>query len=99
VFREAGFWKAFRLEWSVGRRMVYPVISIAECLTKSPAMCGQWSFCEKEKVSGVLVKHRNDVDQEGAASPRILDVNGKEFEFNPRCGGGRMLVRCESSGS
>jgi len=99
VIGEMGFWKTFRLEWSVGRSMVYPVTSIAECLTNSPAMCGQRSFCEKEKVRGVLVKHRNDFDQGGVVSPRLLDVYGKEFEFNPCCGGGRMLVRCESSGN
>ena len=65
---EAGFRKAFRFERSVGRSMVYPVASIAECLAKGPAMWGQRDFCEKEKVRGLLVKHRNDVE-EGLLAP------------------------------
>ena len=55
VFREAGFRKAFRLERSAGRSMVYPIDPIAEGVKKGPAMWGQRSLCEKEKVRGVLV--------------------------------------------
>ena len=55
VFGEAGFRKAFRLERGAGRSMVYPVPSTAECPTEGPAIWGQWSLCEKEKVRGVLV--------------------------------------------
>ena len=80
--------------------MVYPVSSIAECLKKSPAMCaGQRSFCEKEKVRGVFVKHRNDVNQGGVVSPHLLNMYGKEFEFDARCSGGRRLVGCSGPSS
>ncbi len=99
VFGEAGFRKAFRLERSVGRSMVYPVSSIAECLTKGSAMWGQRIFFEKEKVRGVLVQHRNYVDQGWAVGPRLLDIYGKEFEFDGRCGGGRRMVGCRDPSS
>ena len=76
---EAGFRKAFRLERGVGRGMLYPVASIAECLAKGPIMWGQRGFCEKEKIRGVLVHHRNDVDQGRGVGPRLLHVYGKKL--------------------
>ena len=63
MFGEAGFRKAVRLESGVGRSMVYPIVHIAECIKKGPVVWGQRSFCEEQKVRGVLVQHRNDVDQ------------------------------------
>jgi hypothetical protein len=55
VLGEAGFWKAVRLERSVGEMMVYSIAPIAERLAKSPTMWGQRGFCEEEKIRGVLV--------------------------------------------
>ena len=55
VFGEAGFRKAVRLEWSVGRSMVYPIAPIAKGMKKGLVVWGQRSFCEKKKVRGVLV--------------------------------------------
>ncbi len=81
MIREAGFRKAVRLERGVGRMMVYPITLIAERLEKGPTMWWLWGFCEEEKIRGVVVQHRNDVDQGGAVGPRLLDVNGKEFKF------------------
>jgi hypothetical protein len=79
VIGEAGFWKAVRLEREVGRMMVYPIAPIAECLAKGPTMWGQRSFCEKKKNRGVVVHHRNDVDQGRGVGPRLLHVYGKKL--------------------
>ncbi len=94
VLGKAGFWKALRLKQSVDRGMVYPIAPIAECLAKGPTMWGQRGFCEKEKVRGVLVHHRNDVDQGRVVGPRLLDVYCKESEFDGHLGEGRRLVGC-----
>jgi len=37
-------------------------------------------LCEEEKVRGVLVQHREDVDQGGVVGPCLLSVDGEEFE-------------------
>jgi hypothetical protein len=55
VIGEAGFWKAVRLERSVGRMTVYPIAPIAECLAKGPTVWGQRGFCEEDKIRGVVV--------------------------------------------
>jgi hypothetical protein len=94
VLGGAGFRKALRLKGSVGRSMVYPIAPISACLTKGPTMWGKQIFCEKEKVRGVLVQHRNDIDQGRAADPRLLYIYGKEFEFYGRLVGGRGLIGC-----
>ncbi len=81
MFREAGFRKAVRLQRGVCRMMVYPIASVAERLEKGPTMWRQRGFCEEEKIRGVVVQHRNDVDQGGAVCPRLLNVYSKEFVF------------------
>ena len=55
-------------------------------LGEGPHYVGQRSFCEKEKVRGLLVQHRNDVDKGRAVGPSLLIIYGKEFEFNGRLG-------------
>ena len=57
---EAGFRKAVRLERGVGRVVVYP---IAERVEKGPTMWVHWGLREEEKIRGVLVDHRDDVNQ------------------------------------
>ena len=52
VLGEAGFRKAFRLERSVGRSMVYLIAPIAWCLAKGPAMWGNGVSVRRGK-SGV----------------------------------------------
>jgi hypothetical protein len=84
VFGEAGFRKAVRLERGVGRSMVYAIAPIAECMKKGPVVWGQRSFCEKQKIRGVLVHHRNDVDQGGVVGPCLLDIYCKKFKFYAR---------------
>jgi len=39
--------------------------------------CG---LCEEEKVAGVLVHHRNDVEQGGIGGPCPLRIDGEEPE-------------------
>jgi hypothetical protein len=92
VIGKADFRKTVRLERSVGRMMVYPIAPIAECLAKGPTMREQRGFCEEEKIWGVGVQHRNDVDQGRAGGPRLLNVYGKKFEFYIRRGGGYGMV-------
>ena len=48
----------------------------------------QWDLCEEEKIRGVLVQHRADVDQGGVVGPCLLSVDGEEFEAFNRRGGG-----------
>ena len=72
--------------------MVYPIALIAERLEKGPTMWGQRVFCEEEKIRGVVVQHRNDVDQGRDVGPRLLNVYGKEFEFYGRRVGGCGMV-------
>ncbi len=50
-------------------------------------------LCEEEKVRGVLVQHRDDVDQIGVASPYLLSVDGEKFEPNGRRGRIRSMSR------
>jgi hypothetical protein len=99
VIGEASFWKAVRLERSVGRMMMYPIAPIAEGPASGPTTWGQRSFCEEEKIRGVVVQHRNDIDQGRAVGPRLLNVYGKEFEFCGRRGGGRRVVVCRGPSS
>jgi len=40
----------------------------------------QWGLCEKEKVQGVLVHHRDDVDQGGDVGPCFFSIDGEELE-------------------
>ncbi len=81
---EAGFREAVCLERGVGRVVVYPIAPIAEHVEKGPTMWGQWGLCEEKKVRGVLVHHRNDVNQRRAVGPCLLSVDGNEFEFYNR---------------
>jgi hypothetical protein len=99
VIGEAGFWKAVWLERSVGRMMVYPTAPIAECLAKGPNTWGQRRFYEEEKIRGVVVQHRIDVDQGRAVGPRLMNVYGEEFELHGRRGGGRRVVGCRGPSS
>jgi hypothetical protein len=59
---EAGFQNVVRLERSVGRVVVYPVAPIAEIEEKGPTIWVHWGLREEEKIRGVLVEHRDDVD-------------------------------------
>ena len=59
---EAGFRNVVRLERSVGRVAVYPVAPIAEVVEKGPTIWVHWGLREEEKIQGVLVEHRDDVD-------------------------------------
>ncbi len=90
---ETGFWEAVRLERGVGRVVVYPIAPTAEHLEKGPTMRGHWGLCEEKEVRGVLVQHRNDVNQRGAVGRCLLSVDGKEFEFYNRRGGGCREAR------
>ena len=72
--------------------MVYPIAPITERLKKGPTLWGQWGLCEEEKIRGVLVQHRDDVDQRGAIGPRFLSVYGEEFEIYGRRGGSRRMA-------
>ena len=85
---ETGFRKAVRLERGVGRVVVYPVAPVAERLKKGPTMGGQWGLREEENIWGVLVQHRDDVDQRGTVGPRFFCVYGEESEGYGRRGGG-----------
>ena len=84
---EAGFRKVVRLERGVGRVVVCPIAPIAERVEKGPTMWVQWGLCEEEKIRGVLVQRRDDVDQGGAVGPCLLSVDGEEFEAFDRRGG------------
>ena len=99
VLGEAGFWKAVRLERSVGRMVAYSISPIADCLAKGPTMWRQRGFCEEEKIRGLLVQHRNDVDQGKVVGARLLNDYGKEFEFYGCRSGGRRLVVCRGPSS
>ena len=90
---DAGFRKAVRLEWGVGRVVVYLVAPIAERVEKGPIMWVQWGLCEKEKLRGVLVQHRDDVDQGGVVGACLLSVYGEEFEVFDRRGGGWSMAK------
>jgi hypothetical protein len=94
MIREAGFRKAVRPERGAGKMMVYPLAPIAERLEKGPTMWGQWGFCEEEKILGVVVQYRNDVDQGGAVGPRLFNVYNKEFKFYGQRGGGCRMAWC-----
>ncbi len=43
-----------------------------------------WGLREEEEIRGMLVQHRNDVDQGGAVGPCFLSVDGEEFELRGR---------------
>jgi len=90
---EVGFRKAVRLKRGVGRVVVYLVASIAERVDKGPTMGMQWGLCEEEEIRGVLVQHRDDVDQGGTVGPCLLSVYGEEFEVFDRRGGGWSMAR------
>jgi hypothetical protein len=90
---EAGFRKAVRLERGVGRVVVYPAVPFAERVEKGPTVWVQWSLCEQEKIRGVLVQHRDDVDQGGAVGPCLLRVDDEEFEAFDHRGGGWSVAK------
>jgi len=79
---EAGFRKAVRLGRGVGRVVVYFVAPIAERLEQGPTIWMHRGLCEEDEVRGILVKHRDDVDQRGVVGPCLLSVDGEEFEPN-----------------
>ena len=62
-------------------------------------MWGQPGFREEEKIRGVVIQHRNDVDHGGAVGLRFLTVYGEDFEFYGRRGGGRIMVGCRGPSS
>ncbi len=78
---------------------MYPIAPIAECLAQGPTMWGQRGFSEQEKIRGVVVHHRNDVDQGRVVGPRLLNVYDKEFALCGRHGGGRRMVECRGPSS
>ncbi len=96
---EAGFWEAVRLERGVGRVVVYHVAPIAKHMEEGPTMWGQWGLCEEKTVRGVLVQHCRNVSQRRAVGPSLLGVDGEEFEFHTRHGGGCRVVRVGGMGN
>jgi hypothetical protein len=94
VIGDAGFSMAVRLEQIVGGMRVHPIAPFAECMAKGPTMWGQRGFCEEEKIRGVVVQHRNDVDQGMTVGLHLLNDYDKEFEFYRRRGGNLIVVGC-----
>ena len=83
---EAGLRKIVRVERGIGRVVMYRVPPISELVEQSPTMRVHGSFCEKEKVRGMLVQQRNDVCQGGVVSPHFLYVDGDKCEPEGRKG-------------
>ncbi len=50
-------------------------------------------LCEEEEVRGVLVQHRDNVDQGGVVGPCLLRVDGEEFWPSGRRGGVRSMAK------
>ena len=84
---EAGFRKAVLLERGVGWVVMDSIAPIAERVDWGPTMWVRWGLCEERKIRGVLVHHRDDVDQAGAIGPCLLSVDGEELELFDRRGG------------
>ena len=60
---KAGFRSAVQLERGIGRVIVYSVALIAERVEKGPTIWVHWGLRQEEKIRGLLVEHRDDVDQ------------------------------------
>ena len=43
-----------------------------------------WGLREEEKIWGVIVQHRYDIDPEGVIGLCLLSVDGDEFELSDR---------------
>ena len=66
--------------------MVVFVAPIADRVEWRPNTWVRWGLCEEQKIRGVLIHHRDDVDQGGAVGPFLLSVDGKELQPYDRRG-------------
>ncbi len=93
---EAGLRETIWVGRGIERMVAYLISPIAEIVEQGLVVWVKRGLCKEEKVWGVSVQHRDDVDKGGAVSPRLLCVDSEEREWGVRQAG--IWVTAKSCG-